>query len=177
MTNQNENPSKDIVFDELPSTAEQLKALPYADLKDPYAVAAMCVCALNVFPTSKEESIAMMNVLKGPEPVSQFEIQFIRDRFAEGKEYKARSYFVGATPDNGYEPNKPYTVCVSENPYSRDEWDKGYLTVFLQSGGADSKRPLTLRTKKSTGEWFVSSDSYRGLLADIRIPKAEDPWA
>ena len=49
--------------------------------------------------------------------------------------------------------------------------------IVALSGGADSMRNITLRNKPSTGQWFVFSDSYRGLLADIRIPKCQDAWA
>ncbi|MBP5460518.1 MAG: hypothetical protein J6Y20_00120 [Lachnospiraceae bacterium] len=174
---QETNPKKDITFGDIPTSLAEMKALPYADLKDPFAVAALCVCALCIFPTDQNTSIEMMNFLKGPSPLTPGDISFIKDRFRDNKEYKPRSYFKGATPDNNYMPSSPYTITVAENPYSRDNFSEGYLRLFLQSGGADSPRPLTLRTKPSTGEWFVFSDSFYGLLADIRTPAAQDPWA
>ena len=171
------NVSQDIAFADIPTTLEAMQALPYANMQNPYAVAAMCVCALNVYVADENTGIAMMNFLKGPAPITPADISFIKDRFRDNKEYKPRSYFKGATPQNNYMPSSPYTITVSENPYSRDNFSEGYLRLFLQSGGADSPRPLTLRTKPSTGEWFVFSDSIYGLLADIRTPAAQDPWA
>ncbi len=169
--------SKDVVFNDIPTSVDAIKALPGGDLKDPYAVAALCVCALCVFPTDQDASVAMMNYLKGPSPLTANDISFIKDRFRDNKEYKPRSYFHGATPQNNYMPTSPYTITVIENPYSRDNFNEGYLRVFLKSGGADTERPLMLRTKPSTGEWFVFSDSFYGLLADIRTPDAQNPWA
>ena len=169
--------SYDIAFADIPTSLEAMKALPYANMQSPYAVAALCVCALNVFVTDQNAATEMMNYLKGPDALTPSDIAFIRDRFRDNNTYKVRSYFKGATPENNYMPSSPYTVTVSENPYSRANFADGYLVVYLQSGGADSLRPLTLRQKKSTGEWFVFSDSFRGLLADIRIPKEQDPWA
>ena len=171
------NASKDITFNDIPTSLAEMKALPYADLKDPYAVAALCVCALCLFPTDQNTSVEMLNFLKGPAPITAGDISFIKDRFRDNKEYKPRSYFKGATPQNNYMPSSPYTINVAENPYSRDNFSEGYLRLFLKSGGADSPRPITLRTKPSTGEWFIFSDSFYGLLADIRTPVAQDPWA
>ena len=170
------NTVKEIVFSDIPTSVEQMQALPYGDLKDPFAVAALCVCALCLFPTQQETSVAMMNYLKGPDPFTPADIAFVKDRFRDNKDYKPRSYFNGATPDNNYMPTSPYTIKVTENPYSRDGGE-GYLTLWLTSGGADSMRDINLRQKPSTGQWFIFSDSYRGLLADIRMPKCQDPWA
>ena len=99
--------------------------------------------------------------------------QFIADRFRD-KDYVPRSYFEGATPENNYEPAQPYTLKFFENPYSRDNFNEGYLTLHIKSGGADSARQVKLRTKPSTGQWFLWEQF---LLADIRTPAAADPWA
>ena len=47
-------------------------------------------------------------------------------------------------------------------------------TLYIKSGGADSPRPISMRKKPSTGQWFVTQF---GFLADIRVPVSEDPWA
>ena len=65
-TTQSSNTVKDIVFNDIPTTLEGFKALPYADLKDPFAVAAMCICALCLFPTDQDTSVAMMNTEASP---------------------------------------------------------------------------------------------------------------
>ena len=114
---------------------------------------------------------AMLDVLKGPEPLSPAEKDFLRDRL-KGKEYKARSFFDGATPDNNYTPSMPYTVTVSETPYSYQ--NENYAQLWIRSGGADNPRPVTMRLKPSTGEWYLWE--YAGLLAGIRIPAKDDPW-
>ncbi|MBQ8492200.1 MAG: hypothetical protein IJ536_06700, partial [Acidaminococcaceae bacterium] len=82
------------------------------------------------------------------------------------------SYFDGATPDNNYTPSMPYTVTVSETPYSYQ--NENYAQLWIRSGGADNPRPVTMRLKPSTGEWYLWE--YAGLLAGIRIPAKDDPW-
>ena len=48
------------------------------------------------------------------------------------------------------------------------------LTLYVACSGADSPRPLKLRKKSSTGQWFLWEQQ---LLTGIRIPKESDPWA
>jgi hypothetical protein len=113
----------------------------------------------------------MIDFLMGPKNISNYDRQFYRDRLS-GKSYLPNSYFAGATPENNYTPTLPLTVEVTENPYSYDQ--EGYAKLYIASGGADSPRPLVLRLKPSTGEWFLWEQL---LLADIRKPVAGDPWA
>ncbi|MBO4762562.1 MAG: hypothetical protein J5499_03980 [Lachnospiraceae bacterium] len=169
-----------LTFDKLPKTLDEMKALPgdVASLKDPYAVTALCVLAYEVYHTDPDASIEMIKFLRGPREFSAYDAQFTKDRFPKGSaqsEYLMRSYFEGATPDNNYTPAQPCTIKLYENPYSRDQFAEGYLKVFLRSGGADTERYITLRTKASTGEWFVWNES--GLLVGIKTAKADDPWA
>lgn len=165
------NKTKTYTFPTLPKTLVELKALPEATLTDEYAVAALSLLALMRFEEDRQESIAMLNFLKGPEPLTPMGIQQISDRFMDGKFYKVRSFFEGATPQNQYTPTQPYRIKVTSNPYSfSDNW----ATLFLTSGGADSQRPVKLRKKPSTGQWFLSEIQY---LSDIRMPTAIDKWA
>ena len=78
---------------------------------------------------------------------------------------------MGAVPQNDYTPAEPYTINISENPYSYQE--QGYAKLFIQSGGADSPRPVQLRKAKD-GKWYLWEQF---LLADIRVPESSDPWA
>ena len=155
--------TKTVTFAEMPETLEQMKALPEAAMKDPLDVAALTVA----------ESIKMLNFLKGPQPLSPYEISFIADRFRDA-DYIPRSYMNGATPQNNYMPQRPYSVTVYELAHSRDNLNEGYLTVNLNSGGADSPRQIRLRTKPSTGEWFLWEQF---ILVGIRVPDAANPWA
>ena len=168
-----ENPQKKVTFESLPADLEAFKRAPGSDLKDPYKVVALAVVAYGYYPADHELCFAALDYLRGPRPLSEHEKSFIRDRFFDGKDYVPRSYFEGAVPANNYTPSKPYTVTVSENPYSRQ--NEGYLILYVQSGGTDSPRPVTLRQKASTQEWFLWEAP--GILADIRIPVSADPWA
>lgn len=162
-----------VTLSKLPLDADEMCGMPEFSLSDPYAVAAFAVAALNRYPADREASMAMLNVIKGPEPLTQREIQFINDRFMDGKDYVTRSYFGGTSPENDYTPTTPYTVNVTEQSNSRQ--NEGYITLYLKSSGGDSIRPVTLRHKPSTGEWFLWQ--FDSLLMSIRIPKSTDKWA
>ncbi len=162
--------TKTFSFASIPQTVGQLKALPEAALTDAHAVAALSAVALLRYETDPEACFAMLDFLKGPEPLSNLEKSQIRERLA-GKGYKPRSFFVGATPDNNYTPTTPCTIRVLANPHSFD--NEGWATLWLKSGGGDNERPVKLRKKPSTGQWFLNDIQY---LGDIRLPAAEDKW-
>ena len=163
--------TKTFTFEAIPKTVEELKALPGGDLKDPFATAAFLVVALNNYSVSADATVAMLDYLNGPESVTPYDRQFLKDRFTDG-DYVIRSFFEGATPENDYKPSEPFTVKVSSNSYS--DKSEGYKTLWIKSGGADAARSVTLRNKPSTGEWFISNYL---LFGQIRKPRSLDQWA
>ena len=165
------NKSETFIFAALPESVAQLQALPEATLDSPFKTAALTLCALCAYAADKPIGIEMLNFLKGPKPLTPFEISFIDDRLRDGKTYVPFSYFKGATLDNNYTPDEPFTVTVSSNPYS--DANEGYMKLFIRSGGADNPREVVLRMK-GDGRWFLWDQM---LLPDIRQPKAADPWA
>ena len=162
--------SAQIVFAALPQTLAEFTALPQAAMQNPFDTAALFVAAMCAYPQSTPEAIAMVNHLKGPQPLSGYDTQFLADRM-RGKDYLPRSFFAGATPANNYTPARPYTLTVSQTPYSYQE--QGYAKLALLSGGADSPRPIQLRQAKD-GCWYLWEQF---LLSDIRPPEASNPWA
>lgn len=156
----------------LPQNLQQLMRLPHAMLGNEYEVATLCIAVLCNYHTNVQMTIEMMNYLRGPRPMSPMEQQFMNDRLM-GKPYKMLSYLNGTSPQNNYIPTTPLTVTVMSTPYSYQQ--ENIATLYVQSSGADSPRPIVLRRKPSTGQWFVWDAS--GLMPDIRIPMNQDPWA
>ena len=164
------NRTVEVVFDNIPQTVEEFTSFPQASQTSEFDVAALTVIALSVYPKDKEQSLAMLNVLRGPRPLSEMEKQFIRDRFMDS-DYVPRSFFKGATPENDYTVDAPYTIVVEDNPYSYEQ--EGYAKLFLKSGGADSLRNVQLRLAKD-GKWYLWNQM---LLGGIRQPESSNPWA
>ena len=165
------NRSETFSFSAMPANVEQLKKLPEASLDSAFKTTALTLVALCRYEQDPAAAFEMLDFLKGPENVSTYEKQFIAERLKD-REYKIRSYFAGATPENNYQPSQPYTITVSETPYSFD--NENWATLYVTSSGSDNPRPIKLRKKPSTGQWFLNDIQ---CLADIRVPVAEDPWA
>ncbi|MBR5724854.1 MAG: hypothetical protein IKX62_05715 [Bacteroidales bacterium] len=164
------NKTRSFTFPALPRDLDSLKALPEATLQDAYGVAALTIAALVRYETDPEACFEMLNWLKGPDPLTPADKIFLRERL-QGKEYKPRSFFSGAVPDNNYTPSGPWTMKVHSNPYSFQ--NENWAVLYLQSGGADNERPVKLRKKPSTGQWFLNDIQ---CLSDIRLPASEDKW-
>lgn len=165
------NSSQTFTFSSIPSSVQELCQFPEASLDSPFKATALAMIALCKYESSPVAFYEILDFLKGPESVSPFERQFIDERL-RGKGYKVRSYFEGATPENGYKPTEPYTISVYENPYSFD--NENWAVMWVKSSGADNMRQIKLRKKPSTGQWFVNDIQ---CLSDIRVPVEEDPWA
>lgn len=170
-TGKGENRTESFTFTALPNSLAELKAMPEASLDSAFKTTALTIAVLCAYEQSPDACIEMLNFLKGPAEVSTYEKGFIKERLS-GKFYKTFSFFEGAVPKNGYKPNTPFVIKVSETPYSFDE--ENWATLYVTSGGADNPRPIKLRKKPSTGQWFLNDIQ---CLADIRTPVADDPWA
>ncbi len=164
------NKKEKIVFSSLPSTFEEFASLPQAALSTPFETAAMTVLAFCYYPQNKDLALQMVNYLRGPRPLSGGDISFIADRFRDS-DYVPRSYFEGSTPANDYTPAEPYTIIVSESPYSYQ--NEGYATLYITSGGADSPRSVQMRKAKD-GKWYLWEQF---ILVGIRQPESANPWA
>ena len=105
------NRSVTFTFPFLPANLSQLQKLPECSLDTPFKAAALSVVALCSFERNSDAVFEMLDYLKGPDSVSPFEKQFIRERLS-GKYYKPFSFFAGSTPENGYTPSTPFTITV-----------------------------------------------------------------
>jgi len=165
------NNSMTFEFQSLPKNVAELTALPEIALTTPFQAAALTVAILCNYNDDVQATIDMINYIKGPQPLSAYETQFLKDRL-KGKNYIPLSFFAGTSPQNNYVPTQPYTITISSDPYSFVE--DGYAKLVIKSSGADSVRPIKLRRKGAEGPWFLW-ENY--LLSDIRQPVAADPWA
>ena len=162
------NKSETFTFQSLPESLDELKELPEATLDTPFKTAALTLCALCTYSKDEEVGKEMLNWLKGPQPLSNAELQFLKERIT-GRTHVPFSYFAGAKPENDYTPDEPFTLTISDNPYSYQ--DKNYAVMHLKSGGADNPRQIKLRKKGN--QWFLWEQF---VLVDIRAPKSDDPW-
>lgn len=160
-----------VTIQKIPTTAAEFASMPQMDLSKPENTCAMLLLALQLYTQEKDAGIEAVNLLRGPRPLSPYDIQFLRDRLRD-KHYLPLAYFDGAVPENNYTPSQPLTLQVLADPRPQDVED-GYLRVFLKTAGADSPRPVKLRRKGEN--WYLWE--YSSILSGIRIPVKDDPWA
>ena len=79
------------------------------------------------------------------------------------KPYIAQSYFLGTSPENGYQIPADVQMDFTRNPYS--EHSDGSIKVFAACSGADTPRPVTLKAN-NRGIWKVTNCS--SLFVGVR---------
>ena len=99
----------EVIFDKLDMNIEEFKLLSDKYLLVPERSAGMLIIAFYNYIKDENLGVEMINILKGPEKLSNYEISFLKDRFYD-KKYLPKVYFKGATPENDYTPDKPYTI-------------------------------------------------------------------
>ena len=163
-----------LTFNKLFENKEDFKKISRTSAENVAALAVQAICTYQ-----KDENMffdILQDLMSNLQPLSNMLKEQIKDRMEQNDKssYIGLSYFNGATNFNNYEPDKSYSIEVTDGPssYAID----GYATLYLKSGGADSKRPITLRKTKEDN-WVIWSDSILGLLSDIRPPEKNNPWA
>lgn len=157
------------IFNTLPQSAEDIKSLiAVYPVTDRHNTVAFFMASLVRYIEDTQEGLAMIDVLKGPEKLSDTAKAFIKERFSD-KLYLPKAYFEGAAPENNYEPDSPWTLIIYDDPVAPPD---GYAYVKVATSGADSPRRITLRLKGE--ENFIWE--YSGVLMSIRLPANEDPW-
>lgn len=161
-------------FSNLPTNVEEFKKLPYYDLTNPHNTFAMFIVALGMFIKDKAAGTECINLLRGPEPLSNYDMSFLNERVAD-KPYFANVYFEGASPSNNYTPLEPLSIKTIEDSAPQYTAGENYKRVFIKEDGFDNIRYATFRLKPSTGCWYLSD--YSGILVGVKTPVEANPWA
>ena len=154
-------------FDELPLTAKELEGI--LDQSDARHTAALFMATLLRYVDNPQDGIAMIDILRGPQAMSEMDKKFLTERLSD-KSYLPASYFEGANPQNNYIPKDPFTLIIYNDPVTAEE---EYMNVQVLTTGADTKRRIVLREKD--GNYYLWD--YPGILSGIRLPANEDPWS
>ena len=173
--------NKVITFNELVLNANDLKK--YDRASDKYMTVALLLSAYKTWtPDNEKDCEEMMKLLMNSPTVensySAHTKQFVKDRMMQNEKYRyiANSYFKGATVENGYDPSTPLTLEFEEFPYAPQKSNMYGETltidkVMVKSSGADSIRSISVYKDPKDGNWYIWSDTYGGLLTDVRAPK------
>ncbi|MBO7697991.1 MAG: hypothetical protein J6S38_03020 [Erysipelotrichaceae bacterium] len=172
-----------ITFDKLPSSLQELKAIDRSGENGRFLTLALLICAYKTWrPDDQNTCEAMMRELFNSPTVkdcyNNFTKEFVKDRMLQnGKwEYIADAYFDGAKSTNGYKPDLPLTITVKEFPYLPQtstiyDVELSVDRIVIEFEGADTSRNISVYQDPADRKWYVWSDTYKGLLADIREPE------
>ena len=161
-------------FNKLLTTKEEFESLDYTNPYNTVAAFIHLICSYEEKNSSSfYEKLQLLMV--DYQPISEIMKQNIKDIMLQNHKYTyiGKSYFIGSSPENDYTPTEPYQLDIIENEYSSIE--EGYKRLFVKSSGADSLRPITVRLAKD-GKYYIWSDSFMGLLSDIRPLESSNPW-
>lgn len=171
-----------VIFDKLPETADELKAIDRSGENGKYAAMALVFAVIkNWTPEKKDACNSMLEVLLNSPTCgivfNNFGKEFVRDRMMQNNKYPylGNAYFDGATPENAYTPSEPPSVTLEEYVYNLPPSTMygPSLTierVVTRFAGADTERYVDLYMDPADGNWYVWSDTYKSLLADIKAP-------
>ena len=157
------------VFSALPQNADDINALlEVYPQSDKHNTAALFMASLVRYIENTDDGLAMIDVLKGPQLLSDGDKAFIKERFSD-KKYLPKAYFEGAVPENNYEPENPWTLIIYDDSVEAPD---GYSYVNVKTSGADNPRRICMRIKDDNHYLW----EYNGVFLSIRLPAEEDPW-
>lgn len=151
------------IMKKLPVNADDLSSELLEYRQSAEGAVAGCVAALNIMAGNPDEGRKAMMMLNPETPESTLrlaESQLAASPWIMG------SYFQGTSPGNNYLiPDEP-VINITMNPYSGSSED-GSVKFFVACSGADSPRPVTVRSGKN-GLWYPGE--WSSLIVGIRKP-------
>lgn len=144
-TNWVPNTESTVSINSIPTTIAQFKSLQEAIGTEPQGAVMLMLVAMEMYRnnhTVGEEAIKLCNTeINVPSVMRRVKEIFGNDQ-SYARPHLVATFFQGATPMNGFNPKKPYTIKVRVNPvnkYQESQILKGYV-LYLQvySNGYDT---------------------------------------
>jgi len=177
-----------VTFSRFPATAAEFKQVREQIGNEPHGAVALQVMAYEMYRRNRdrgEECIRLNNVLSHvTQPISRLKELFGNDA-GYARPYQMAAFLKGAAWDNGYSPDKPYTVEVTVNNGRAYEYSNDFqntvlhLNVLTQGKSGGSDMIDVLKTSKpgesSEGKYFIVFNS-PGLYSQVRAISFEHPF-
>ena len=138
--------SDKVSIQRIPASVEEFQALQAELGTTPEGCIMLQLVAMEMYRRDRNVGLECLT-LNNTETNLSFVTSRLKEIFREGdsyaRPYLVSTYFKGAKPSNGYNPEKPYTIRVRRNPaYPNDERSqslKGYVKYFqVYSDGYDT---------------------------------------
>lgn len=161
---------------EMPRTMEEFQALQAKAAKEPQGAVAVLLAAMEIYKNDEvlgKKCLELSMYRLYPSILSLMKGK-LRDPESNGysQHFINMAYFKGASPENNYTPNKPYTVEVSVNsgrPYQKlTSANANVLYLRIATQGADSPRPIEV-IKPAHTEYFVINNA-SSIISQVKFP-------
>lgn len=168
-----------IIFNRLPENLFDINNVDRTKDTGKFVTAATLIAALKTWDLDEGQTCETMlkkliNSPSAPDAFTKSAKNFIDERMKQNNKagYLANAYFDGATPENGYKVDD-LKLTVYDVDYHEESQITGQKLniekVEFRFAGADSPRQISLY-QDSDDNWYIWSDSYYSLLADIKVP-------
>ena len=155
-----------VSFSDIPATVEQFKSLQAQVGKEPQGALALQVIAFEMYRRDAavgEEALRLNNTqvnVNATLPRLK-EVMNVKDAYYS-RPYIAAALMKGATPENGYQPDKPYTIEMRVDPAKKYQESQllGGTVIYLQidSKGWDTNWRGAEVVKPQGSEYYVVSN-------------------
>jgi len=172
-----------IIFNRFPASVAEFKQVREQIGREPHGAAALQLMAYEMYRRNKkrgEECIRLNNVTNNITiPISRLNELFYTNSGDPGyqRPYQIAAFLKGATPENGYNPQKPYTIEVRVNPvqnyvYSNDyQANVLYLQVLTKGKDRGEEGVEVIKTHRpgepSNGDYYIVFKS-PGLYSSVK---------
>ena len=163
----NPNATGQVTFTNVPSNYEEFEEVYTKFLgKTPYGTAAMMPMAMEIYGRDREEGEKCIRLINYPSNVnsvlSQLKQKFGTSQYApENDSYHQRylpaAVLEGATPQNAYKPNQPYTVNMKASVNKHQDmqlYDGRVMYIYMMGKGWDTEQRSVEIIQVDEGDLF-----------------------
>lgn len=181
-----------ITFNRFPWTVAKFQEMQSKVGTEPQGAVVMVLVAMEIFrhypvigekclylATSKNEHDPNNAGRVSPERIMKRLNELLRrtgDSYA--RPYQVAAYLKGATQQNGYIPNKPFTVQVQAMNVAYEynaELDAKFIQYYVLCGGKDSGKDIIRVIKPWDSKYYVV-DNFPGLYSQVKVLPGSKTW-
>ena len=179
-------------FDRFPWTVAKFQELQAQVSTEPQGAVTMVLIAMEIYrkyPVIGEKCLYLTTTENEHDPnnagrMSKDRIMHRLSELLRGKDlYYARPYQVagflkGGNPQNGYVPEKPYTVEVEAMNFNYEynaKMDASFIQYYVLTGGKDSGKEIIRVIKPWDSKYFLV-DNFPGLYSQVKELPGSKTW-
>lgn len=160
----NKHAAGKVTFTHIPSDYEEFEAVYQVLGKTPHGAAAMMPMAMEIYGRNRKVGEKCIRLLCYPSNVNTV-LSLLRDKYGSNEgltnddsyhqRYLPAAVLEGATPQNGYRPNEPYTINMNASVNKHQDmqlFDGRVMYIYIQGKGWDTEQRSIEIVKTSTND-------------------------